>query len=88
LVQPCGVGGAALEDLKVGNTSAQSPVVDLDDAEAAENFDHQVIDAAQGPLPLGHHLRGERAVPVTRHVDADRANLGQQRYLESLRACR
>lgn len=41
--------------------------------------DHQIVDAAHPPLPLGHDLRGETGVPVAWHAHPDRADLGQQR---------
>jgi hypothetical protein len=39
--------------------------------------DHQVIHPAQAALPLGHDPRGERGVPVPRHLDLDRPGLGE-----------
>ena len=40
---------------------------------------HDLVDAVQPALPLAHDLRLEAAVPVARHLDLDRADLGQHR---------
>jgi hypothetical protein len=40
---------------------------------------HDLIDAIQTPMPLAHDRRLERAIPITRHLDLDRADLGQHR---------
>jgi hypothetical protein len=40
---------------------------------------HHLIHPAQPPAPLGHHHRLERSRPVPRHLDLDRADLGEHR---------
>jgi hypothetical protein len=41
---------------------------------------HDLIDAGQPPLPLGHDHRLEAAVAVPRHVDGDLTGVGQHRF--------
>jgi hypothetical protein len=41
---------------------------------------HDLIDAGQPPLPLGHDHRREAAVTVPRHIDGDLTGVGQHRF--------
>ena len=46
---------------------------------AGSERQHDLVHAGQPPLPLLDDLRVERPVPISRHVDLDRADLGQNR---------
>jgi hypothetical protein len=44
---------------------------------------HDLVDAAQPPLPRAHDLRVEAAIPVPRDLDLDRTDLGEHRLCPS-----